>query len=400
MEKISVTPKIRGLGNIVSVKSSDDFRGYNTLISSGTDTVDGKSLTVYQDYFQASPKLSLSYDKHIDPLSTSFTVSATLETHSDSAISGVTLYCDVNGTVQSGTTDSGGVVSFSIDLVDDVVKYEGLVYFMGTSGIARISQGFTVYALLPDSLSLFGNKSVIQSDDSVDFIATVLDEEDVGVPNVTVYFFEEYTPALRASASASVIQSGDDLDIYCTLIDADDGSIVREPNVDVYFYNAIEAVYANYSEVTRNTTHGSTIYDADMSVELPTNCTIYFDVWSNNSSTSSEHRFFLMPKSQWVSTADQPTEALFIDLMGSDKAQFGKRESNATSYFAQNISCTGSTYHTIKIVKTGTTLKFYIDDDLKTTQTVSWIDNHTDYCMSMMRWSSTGTSKLKNVEII
>ena len=160
-----------------------------------------------------------------------------------------------------------------------------------------------------------------------------------------------------------------------------------------------EIFYENSAEVSKTNKNSSTIYDNNMSVQLPTNAEITFDVYSTNSTSGSEHRFFLLPKSQYSSGTTQPTEALFIDLLSGSKAQIGKRESNSTSYFVQNIDATSSTYHTVKIVKTGTSIAFYLDNTLLTTQTVSWIDNYSDYCLSMMRWSASGTSSIRNVTI-
>lgn len=61
-------------------------------------------------------------------------------------------------------------------------------------------------------------------------------------------------------------------------------------------------------------------------------------------------------------------------------------------------TATLGTYHTIQFVKDNTDISVYIDDNLIGSFTLSWIDNYTDYCMSMMRWSASGTSKIKNVK--
>ena len=49
MDKVIVQPlNVRCLGDIVSPKVASDFSGYHSVISSSTDTVDGKTVTVYQ----------------------------------------------------------------------------------------------------------------------------------------------------------------------------------------------------------------------------------------------------------------------------------------------------------------------------------------------------------------
>lgn len=160
-----------------------------------------------------------------------------------------------------------------------------------------------------------------------------------------------------------------------------------------------DCTYWNDTEVTRTSTNGSTIYNNSMSVALPSNCEICFDIWSNNSNTSGEHRFFLLPKSQYNTGTTQPQYALYIDQVGGNKGRLGQRNNNVSSDFINKYSLTGSSYHTLKIIKTNNSLEFYVDDELKTTQNLDWIGNYSDYCVSMMRWTSVGTSKIKNVKI-
>lgn len=49
VEKIIINPnKVRGYGNIMSPHSSSDYEVYMSSISSGTDTVNGQTMTVYE----------------------------------------------------------------------------------------------------------------------------------------------------------------------------------------------------------------------------------------------------------------------------------------------------------------------------------------------------------------
>ena len=160
-----------------------------------------------------------------------------------------------------------------------------------------------------------------------------------------------------------------------------------------------DCIYWNETEVTRSTTNGSTIYDNGMSVALPVNCEICFDTWSNNSASSGEHRFFLLPKSQYSSGTTQPQYGLYVDQLGTGKGNIGKRQNNSSVGILMGFTLATNTYHTWKFVKTGTSIEFYCDDELKTTESESWIDDYTDYCFSMMRWTTGGTSRLRNVKI-
>ena len=161
-------------------------------------------------------------------------------------------------------------------------------------------------------------------------------------------------------------------------------------------YPIEDCKYYNPNEVSRTTTNGSTIYDDNLSQALGTDYEISFDLYSDNSSDSSEHRFFIMPKEQYSSSTTQPSYGIYIDVVRT-KMHIGKRENATTSLF-NNLNYGSGVYRNFKIIKSGTSLTFFIDDDEIGTSTISWIDNYSDYTLSMMRWSSSGTSKIKNVK--
>ena len=156
--------------------------------------------------------------------------------------------------------------------------------------------------------------------------------------------------------------------------------------------------YYNTAEISLSTTASSAIYDNNLSQVLPNKCEISYDGWSNNTYSTSEHRFFLLPKSQFYSGTTQPTYALCLDMM-SNHSQLCKREDGSTISILDNLpSIADSNYHRIKYVRDGTNISMYIDNVLKTTANISWIDNYSDYCLSMTHWRSSNTSKIKNVK--
>ena len=164
----------------------------------------------------------------------------------------------------------------------------------------------------------------------------------------------------------------------------------------VQTYSLEDCNYYNTAEVTQSSTNGSTIYDNNLSQSLPSKCEISFDLYSDNSKDNGEHRFFLLPKSQYSSGTTQPTNAIYVDALKT-KMNIGKRESSTVGLYI-NLPYGSGSYRNFKIIKDGTDLTFYIDDNLIGTSTISWIGNHSDYCLSMMRWSTSGTSKIKNVK--
>ena len=163
-------------------------------------------------------------------------------------------------------------------------------------------------------------------------------------------------------------------------------------------YSIEDCNYYNTNEVSQTTTQGSTIYDSNLSQTLPNKCEISYDFYSDNSNTSGEHRFFLLPKSQYSSGTTQPSYALYLDQKGGNKGNIGKRDNGSSVGILTGFTLQVDEYHTLKYVKDGTSVSTYIDGTLMDTSTYSWIDNYTDYTVSMIRWSSSGTSKVKNVK--
>lgn len=161
-------------------------------------------------------------------------------------------------------------------------------------------------------------------------------------------------------------------------------------------YSIQDCSYYNTTEVTRSSTNGSTIYDNNLIQSLPSKCEISFDLYSDSSSDAGEHRFFLLPKSQYNSGTTQPTNAIYVDAYKT-KMNIGKRESSTVGLYT-NLAYGSGSYRNFKIIKDGTDLTFYIDDNLIGISTISWIGNYSDYCLSMMRWRVSGTSKMKNVK--
>ena len=106
-----------------------------------------------------------------------------------------------------------------------------------------------------------------------------------------------------------------------------------------------------------------------------------------------------MPKTQYSSGTTQPQYAIYFDMLRNNQMAFGKRENNSSqSVGFPSVTATSGIYHTVKFVKDETSISVYVDDNLIGSFILSWIDNYTDYCMSMMRWSASGTSKIKNVK--
>ena len=135
VEKIIVNPnKIRGYGNIMSSHTSSDYELVDCTISSGTDTVNGASATVYTLTSTASHSYSLAFSQ--DTYTYSFlelyvTVSCTL-TDGGTPMSGETVtfsYVSSGFPVtETKTTNSNGVATLTVEAMDTTITatYQGV----------------------------------------------------------------------------------------------------------------------------------------------------------------------------------------------------------------------------------------------------------------------------------
>ena len=63
------------------------------------------------------------------------------------------------------------------------------------------------------------------------------------------------------------------------------------------------------------------------------------------------------------------------------------------------LTVRADSYYNIKYVRDGNSLTRYVDNTLVDTINVDFLDNYNDWTFSMIRWSATGSSKMKNVKI-
>ena len=233
VDKISVNPLgVRCLGNIVSPKTVSDFNEYYCNLSSGTDTIDGVSRTVYTSEYKVGSTITLEYTNLIGTTDASFTVKCTLKNNSNTAINGATVYLDVNDTVLNGTTNSSGVYTFTVN-TDGSSKYRFKAYYQGTSSLAGCLANGVVYSADADTIDLLVDKPIIQDDDTTHLIA-ILSDGEMRVPGQSIKFYEVYEPTyLTVTSTPSIIQSGETATIKAILRD-EDGSRIKGETIKIY----------------------------------------------------------------------------------------------------------------------------------------------------------------------
>ena len=243
MDLITFRPgDVRGGGNIVSPsKTVSDFDVSDSVVTSVSDTVNGKTLTVYNLGYRGGSYFTVTsghFVVYTDSL-TSISLAAVLKKHSDdSAITSSSVSCTVNeDTTLSGTTGNDGSVTFSIPYDGTVNIFNLRLTYAGTNSIGGCTSYFKVVVGTPTGINLVGSTNIIQTDETSILIATVtgtIGEETVPLPYQTVSFYEEYEPTtLTVYASPNPLQDGDTTTITAVLKDLD-GSAIKGETVDIY----------------------------------------------------------------------------------------------------------------------------------------------------------------------
>ena len=190
MDKITVIPEnVRGLGNIVSHKTSRDFVGYDNLITSSTDSTYG---TVYTSSYKAGANFIVTNNNpFIDSSATSFTVSAVLK-NGNNVMTSVSVSIWVNDTRYVRTTDNNGQVSLTPS-VDGSDYYFIKFIYEGDSSVAGGCFSITYVYVISDveSVECFSEKSVLQSGQTSVLASRVLDSDGKPVKGVEVSFYKE-----------------------------------------------------------------------------------------------------------------------------------------------------------------------------------------------------------------
>lgn len=373
------------------------MKGINANAEDGLTTLANKIKDIRFDLSAAALTLTASTEEVL--LNDSIELSARLVNQNNESISGALILFKTDlladPVIGHAVTNDDGVATFEY-VVDAYGVYDFYAEFLGieqcTSQQATVTCDYNlVLSADKDILSYNGLDSCT--------ITGVLDSETGLVENEEIDYTIMHNETELDAGTLTTDENGE-IELVYDAIGAGEVEVILSLRSLLQKTFVLEDCnYWNTAEVIRTSTNGSTIYDNNMSEALPTDCEISFDIWSNNNNPDGEHRFFLLPKSQYSSGTVQPRYALYVDQVGGNRGNLGQRNNNTTNSFIELNPFDNSSYHTVKIIKTNTILEFYIDNELKTTQTLDWINNYTDYCFSMMRWTSIGTSKIKNIKI-
>ena len=185
MEKLIINPsEVRGLGDIVSPKTSSDFVGYNAYVTSSTDSNYGTVYTSTQSTNYIT-HMELTFPRSISSSDTSFNVTIKLYDEDDVPVT-TPISLDVNGVVYTGTSWSAITVT-----CDGSSEYYLRAVHVGGANITGASAIGVVYVNdSVDSVEVFSEKSILQSGQTSVLASRVL-KDGKPVKGVEVCFYKE-----------------------------------------------------------------------------------------------------------------------------------------------------------------------------------------------------------------
>ena len=357
MDRIVFKPlEVRGGGNIISPsKALGDFQRYQSTLELSSTTIDNQPVNVFTEEYLPGSYFIGDYQDWLPLDTTEFTVNAVLKTNAGSVISGASVTCTVNNeTVLTDTTNSSGEVSFTIT-AEDYYIYTCRLEYAGTSSVAGCISNVVVKIGEIDYVELIGEDRYTSVDEDKWLLATVTGHDaeggQINIPYTNVFFWESigYYPLLHR-ISVPCESSGTN---YCYSIDLD------TLDLDLSQYDwTVEFDYIN-------TVNGGRLCIGDS------------NSWSSGSGAGDNY--------------------IYCGTSTAGNGGYGTKRTGTTDNSSAGAVTAGDTLH-YKIVKTGTTISYYLNNVLRGTKTATWItDTHT-WSMYLQLWNN-GETTIRNLSL-
>lgn len=242
-------------------------------------------------------------------------------------------------------------------------------------------------------LTITGDKTVIQTNDTVNLTIKATDLDQIGVPNKNIKIYKNNTlwQTLTTDNNGEATYTYTGTGAGNIRFQAKYGR-TRSEECTIQDW----MVYDTSTHSVTGTSTNDTTYSIgweDLSVDLST---IDFVLEWDMTATSKGVQFNLGAKDEWSTSPVKGNYRAYIGSTGGGAMSYGIRDTstngNSTGTFPLNTSV-----H-CKIVKTGHTLSYYIDDTLLGTKTENWFGNYTDWSFYLVQWN-TGTTTIQNINL-
>lgn len=259
-------------------------------------------------------------------------------------------------------------------------------YIISLNALLHITHDKTVITGRPPVLTLTSDKTVLSAYNGDTTVLTAYySQEEIPIPDTVVTFYN----GVNSIGTATTDNNGEAHLTYTAVgsgdlsLTAKVGSLVSET------YTIEDCLIAQLTETTITNTSGTKISSIGMDT-LPniqnTDFKLEFDQTGNGVLNIGS-------KNDWSSnSANYRLTIGYAD----GKTYWSVRTTSTNEGYGSNAS-TSTEYH-YKIEREGTSVRFYVDDTLIQTRTVSFLSNYSTWSIYSIIWGN-GTQKVKNIKL-
>lgn len=108
---------------------------------------------------------------------------------------------------------------------------------------------------------------------------------------------------------------------------------------------------------------------------------------------------YLCASSTYTGNGPQPGQAVYIGFNRPSTPEYGFRNNTTNWNLGSYVMDAHNQYHQFKIIRQGSTYKYYINGTLMGTLNYSNLSNYDDFTLCWMNWASSYTFKFKNLKL-
>lgn len=369
VEKVFISPnRVRAYGNIVNMKTGDDFTLVNSELTVTTDMVDGAEMTVFQFEVEGGISIALTSSSSTCNVGDNVLLTATVMDRSTPVKAAEVTFKLGDTTLGTDETDANGVATYTY-----ATSSAGSLSFSATY---QDSTSNSVSVTVNHSYSLaFSQATYTASGGSATLECTLLVD---GV----------------ALSGASVTVTGSDGSVYNGITNSQGIASVTVSNVSTA--TTFTATYSNVSDTCTVTVQTYLFYDGGVTGNYNTNytksdsgvnvtvgttgtrisCSTYADCYYRANVVLSgdfEIQYNLVQKtndSGGFALLDNSTSSVIAYIEFGDSTKVHIKTTSVTTYTYTNYTSKSI----VKVTRVGSTLTLYLDDVLIGSKPVSTVD--------------------------
>ena len=389
----------------MGVSSVNETNGLTTLINAvlniepsigGLDLDTSLIITTTQEIIELGESIILT-----STLRASYDDTTVVDVDLSGVLTGATVKF-YNGTTLLGTaiTDLNGIATYTYT-PSQLGNFTFNAVFEGTENFTNCNSNNVNITVInsPTSLVLEADKSILSSYDNDNCVltATLYDNNNTPMEDLVVVFKNEDIALATVTTDSGGVatytynsQGVGDVTITAKCMNLQETYELH----DMYFYRGQE-----YSLTKSSGSVLNQALDSNVTLTLPSNCEISFEIYSTGGAFDKEHRLFIQPNSLYV-VGTQPSKGLFVQNTTSSgvNGQFGYRDSTTKTIGSGFSGFSINEYHTVRFVRNGTSVTCYFDDAPKGIGTINFLDDYTDWNFYFHIWNN-GTMKIQNIHI-